>query len=128
MRMELVIRFDYGSVVPWVQAMPGGSRVAVAGPDAISLRTPVEVRGENLRTVADFAVSAGERQPFVLTWYPSHHDEPAAIDPEQSLEDTCGFWRDWISHCTSEGRWREAVQRARGWARPTSISNRSRTA
>jgi GH15 family glucan-1,4-alpha-glucosidase len=112
MRMELVIRFDYGSIVPWVQRMPDDSRVAIAGPDAVSLRTPVEVRGENLRTVADFTVSAGERQPFVLTWYPSHHEEPDAIDPEQSLEDTCGFWRDWIAQCTYEGRWREAVQRS----------------
>jgi GH15 family glucan-1,4-alpha-glucosidase len=112
MRMELVIRFDYGSVVPWVQRMADGSRVAVAGPDAVSLRTPVEVRGENLRTVADFTVSAGERKPFVLTWYPSHHDEPAAIDPEQALEDTCGFWRDWIAQCTYEGRWHKAVQRS----------------
>jgi len=112
MRMELVIRYEYGSVVPWVQRMEDGSRVAVAGPDAVSLRTPVEVRGENLRTVADFTISAGERKPFVLTWYPSHHDEPAPIDPEQALEDTCSFWHDWIAQCTYTGRWSEAVQRS----------------
>jgi GH15 family glucan-1,4-alpha-glucosidase len=112
MRMELVIRFDYGSIVPWVRRQEDGSRIAVAGPDAISFRAPVEVRGENLSTVAEFPVSAGERVPFVLTWYPSHHDEPDAIDPEQALEDTCGFWRDWISQCTYEGRWPEPVQRS----------------
>jgi len=112
MRMELVVRFEYGSVVPWVQRMEDGSRVAVAGPDAVSLRTPVEVRGENLRTVADFTIAAGERRPFVLTWFPSHHDEPAPIDPEQALEDTCGFWRDWIGQCTYEGRWGEAVHQS----------------
>ncbi|HXH89058.1 MAG TPA: glycoside hydrolase family 15 protein [Gaiellaceae bacterium] len=112
MRMELVIRYEYGSVVPWVQRMEDGSRVAVAGPDAVSLRTPVEVRGENLRTVADFTISAGERKPFVLTWYPSHHDEPAPIDPEQALEGTCSFWHDWIAQCTYTGRWSEAVQRS----------------
>jgi GH15 family glucan-1,4-alpha-glucosidase len=112
MRMELVIRFDYGSIVPWVRRQEDGSRIAVAGPDAISFRTPVEVRGENLSTVAEFPVSAGERVPFVLTWYPSHHEEPDAIDPEQALGDTCGFWREWISQCTYEGRWPEPVQRS----------------
>ena len=76
--------------------MDDDSRVAIAGPDAISLRTPVEVHGENLSTVAEFTVSAGERVPFVLTWFPSHHDAPARIDPDQALEDTCSFWREWI--------------------------------
>ncbi len=112
MRMELVIRFAYGSIVPWVRRMEDDSRVAIAGPDAVSLRTPVEVRGENLSTVVDFTISAGERVPFVLTWFPSHHDEPAAIDPEQALEDTCSFWRDWIGTCTYSGRWSEAVTRS----------------
>ena len=111
-RMELVIRYDYGSIVPWVERQPGGSRVAIAGPDAISIRSAVELRGENLRTVADFTISAGERQPFVLTWFPSHRDEPEPIDPEQALADTCGFWHDWIAQCTYEGRWSEAVRQS----------------
>ena len=112
MRMELVIRFAYGSVVPWVRRLDDDSRIAIAGPDAISLRTPVEVHGENLSTVADFTVSAGERLPFVLTWFPSHRDAPARIDPEQALDDTCSFWRDWVGTCTYAGRWNEEVTRS----------------
>ena len=76
MRMELVIRFDYGSIVPWVRRLEDDSRVAIAGPDALSLRTPVEVRGENLTTVAEFTAAPGERYPFVLTWFPSHREAP----------------------------------------------------
>ncbi len=109
MGMELVIRFDYGSIVPWVQRVGDNARIAIAGPDAISLQTPVEVYGQNLTTVAAFTVSAGERLPFVLTWYPSHHDSPAAIDPEVALQETCSFWREWVKSCTYTGRWADAV-------------------
>ena len=70
------------------------------------------MRGENLRTVAEFTVEAGQREPFVLTWYPSHHETPPAIDPEQSLGDTCTFWREWLGDCTYGGRWEEAVTRS----------------
>ena len=76
MRLELVIRFEYGSIVPWVRRLDDETRVAIAGPDALSLRTPVPMRGENLRTVAEFTVEAGQREPFVLTWYPSHRELP----------------------------------------------------
>src|SRR5687768_5272402 len=87
MRSELVIRFDYGSIVPWVRRIDH-ARIAVAGPDALCFRTPVEVRGENLTTVSEVSVEAGERIPFVLTWFPSHEAPPDEIDPEQALEDT----------------------------------------
>ena len=112
LRLELVIRFDYGSIVPWVRRVDGDARVAVAGPDALLFRSPVETRGENLRTVADFTVDAGQRLPFVLTWFPSHHDHPAPIDAEQALVDTCEFWRDWSGTCVPGGRWEEAVRRS----------------
>jgi len=112
MRMELVIRFDYGSIVPWVRRVDDGIRTAVAGPDALALRAPVEVHGENYTTVAEFTISEGERLPFVLTWFPSHHEAPAAIDPQQALEDTCSFWREWVGTCTYDGRWSEAVVRS----------------
>jgi GH15 family glucan-1,4-alpha-glucosidase len=112
MRMELVIRFEYGSIVPWVRRLDDQTRVAIAGPDALALRTAVPMRGENLRTVAEFTAEAGQRAPFVLTWYPSHHDLPPAIDPEQSLGDTCAFWDEWLGRRSYGGRWEEAVTRS----------------
>ena len=112
LQMELVIRFDYGSVVPWMRRFRDHVRIAVAGPDAISLQTPVEVRGENLTTVATFTVSAGDRLPFVLTWFPSHHDSPTPIDPDVALDDTCSFWREWAGTCSYSGRWSDAVVRS----------------
>ncbi len=112
MRLDLVIRFGYGSIVPWVQRLDGGTRIAVAGPDALALHTPVAVHGEDLRTRAEFTVATGERVPFVLTWYPSHAPVPPAIDPERSLEETCGFWHEWVGTCTHAGRWHDAVTRS----------------
>ncbi len=79
MRSELVIRFDFGQIVPWVRRVDH-ARVAIAGPDALCLRTPVEMHGENLTTVSEFAVRPGERIPFVLTWFPSHEPLPAEVD------------------------------------------------
>jgi GH15 family glucan-1,4-alpha-glucosidase len=111
-RMELVIRFDYGSIVPWVRRMDGDARLAIAGPDALCFRTPVDVRGENLRTVAEFDVAEGDRIPFVLTWFPSHHPAPDAIDAEQALRDTDVFWTEWSARCTYDGEWRDAVVRS----------------
>ena len=99
--MELVIRFDYGRIVPWMRRH-GGARLAVAGPDAVRLDAGVRVRGERLTTRASFAVSEGESVPFVLTWYPSHEAEPDPVDPEAALDDTLAFWREWIGRCTLE--------------------------
>jgi GH15 family glucan-1,4-alpha-glucosidase len=70
------------------------------------------MRGENLRTVAEFTVEAGQREPFVLTWYPSHQETPPAIDAESSLEDTCTFWREWLGDRSYGGRWEDAVTRS----------------
>ena len=85
MRSELVIRCDYGRVVPWVRRVDGSARLAVAGPDALSYQTPAETHGENMRTYSEVTVREGDRVPFVLTWFPSHHDAPAAIDPDRAL-------------------------------------------
>ena len=112
MRLELVIRFEYGSIVPWVRRVDEQTRVAVAGPDALALRTPVPMRGENLRTLADFTVEAGERKPFVLTWYPSHRELPDPITADHALEETCSFWNDWLGTCEYLGRWEDAVTRS----------------
>jgi GH15 family glucan-1,4-alpha-glucosidase len=112
MRLELVIRFEYGSIVPWVRRVDEQTRVAIAGPDALALRTSVPMHGENLRTVADFTIEAGERKPFVLTWYRSHQEIPRAITADHALEDTCTFWREWLAACEYQGRWEDAVTRS----------------
>jgi GH15 family glucan-1,4-alpha-glucosidase len=101
MRSELTVRFDYGLILPWVQRM-GDSRLIIAGPDALSFHTQAPTRGENMHTVSQFTVEEGERVPFVLTWYPSHEPGPAAVDPEQALAETEGFWREWNALCTIE--------------------------
>jgi len=98
-RSELVIRFDYGHVVPWVRRL-GEDRVAVAGPDALYLRTPAHTFGEGMKTVSDLAVDEGERVPFVLTWNPSHLEPPTPVDPEIALAETESFWREWNARCT----------------------------
>src|SRR5438128_9618276 len=97
MRMDLIIRFDYGRTIPWVRKAHGGLE-AVAGPDGLILRTPVETRGEDLKTVADFSVKQGERIPFVLTWFQSHKPPPRAITPDHALRDTEKFWADWTKN------------------------------
>jgi GH15 family glucan-1,4-alpha-glucosidase len=111
MRMELIIRFDYGSIVPWVRRA-GRGLLAVGGPDAIELQSPVPTRGEGMTTVASFDVAAGDRVPFLLTWHPSHEDPPPASDPVQQLADTERYWNRWSRRCTYQGPWREAVVRS----------------
>ncbi|GAA3397008.1 glycoside hydrolase family 15 protein [Cryptosporangium minutisporangium] len=111
MRMHLRLRFDYGRVVPWVYREQG-DLVAVAGPDAVWLRTPVETYGEDLATHAEFSVGPGDRAPFILTWRPSHLPPPEPLDPVVELGATEGYWQGWMSACTYEGEWREAVVRS----------------
>src|SRR5918992_2832165 len=111
MRMELVIRFDYGSIVPWVRHIDGALH-AIAGPDSVWLRTPVPVRGENWTTVADFTVAEGARAPFMLTWHASHRPAPRRIDPIRALADTEAWWGKWASHVDYGGGWQDAVIRS----------------
>jgi GH15 family glucan-1,4-alpha-glucosidase len=111
MRMELIVRFDYGSVVPWVRRLPR-SLSFVGGPDALELSTPVGTRGVDLTTVAEFSVAPGDRVPFVLTWHPSHEAPPEPIDALASEREAVAWWRDWSSHGDYDGDWPGAVQRS----------------
>jgi GH15 family glucan-1,4-alpha-glucosidase len=110
MRMDLIIRFDYGQIVPWVRNRHGNLE-AIAGPDAMVLRTAIETRGEDLTTVAEFTVGEGERVPLALTWFDSHMEPPRAIDPEHALVETESYWSDWSQQCHM-GEWQEAVVRS----------------
>ena len=111
MRMDCTLRFDYGSIVPWVRATDRGIR-AIAGPDTVYLCADVPLHGENLTTVAEFEVAAGERVTFDLTWTESHDPHPPREDPCAAIEHLEQYWREWSSRCTYEGKWRDAVMRS----------------
>ena len=111
MHSELVIRFEYGSIVPWVRRLDS-ARVAVAGPDGLCFRTGADTRGENMQTISELSVRAGDRVPLVLTWFPSFESVPDEIDPEQALIETEEYWVEWMRPCTYDGEWREAVRRS----------------
>ena len=111
MRVVLTIRFDYGNVVPWVRRLDG-RLMAIAGPDALVLATPVETHGEGLHTRAEITVRAGEQIPFVLTWHPSHEPPPESADAFRSLEETERWWRSWAAQHMVTGPYRDAVVRS----------------
>jgi len=112
MRSELTVRFGHGGSVPWVTRSETGDLLAIAGPDMLHLRTPIEIRGEGLTTIGDFAVSAGQRVPFVLTYVPSHLPLPEPVDADDALQSTEKFWRSWASACRSPEQHAEIVTRS----------------
>jgi GH15 family glucan-1,4-alpha-glucosidase len=109
--MDLRLRFDYGRIRPLVRRLDGAD-VAIAGPDSVWLRTPIETRNEDAALRADFLVTAGEIVPFVLTWHPSHEPPPTPIDPLRALDDTESFWIEWVSSSSYAGEWKQAVVRS----------------
>jgi GH15 family glucan-1,4-alpha-glucosidase len=109
--MELVIRFDYGSIVPWVRR-DEGVLLALAGPDALSLWSDVDTHGEDMKTVAEFTVTPGDRNAFRLVWHPSHVPCQTTLDVTRALEETVQWWTDWVGQCTYDGPWRDAVVRS----------------
>ncbi len=111
MTMDLVVRFDYGSVLPWVRQQDD-EWSAVAGPDAVYLHTPVEMRGHAQRTTAEFVVAAGDTVPFVLTYGLSYHRHPKPIDAFRAVEHTVDFWTQWLVRCRYSGPYASAVNRS----------------
>ena len=111
MKMEMTLRFDYGSIVPWVSHHRRLLK-AVAGPDAVYLETAVELQGVGFSTVADFTVTEGQEIPFTLTWRASHDTSPKPLITERALSETVLWWKKWSSRCTYQGPWRDAVIRS----------------
>jgi GH15 family glucan-1,4-alpha-glucosidase len=112
MRTELVLRFDYGRTVPWVNRLADGTFRAIAGPDMVVMHTPVALKPKDLTTVAEFCVAKGETIPFVLTHGYSHLEPPESIDPQSSLAGTEAFWTEWAARNRSAGEWADAVMRS----------------
>ncbi|MEV7009211.1 glycoside hydrolase family 15 protein [Streptosporangium sp. NPDC051022] len=113
MTTELMLRFDYGHVIPWVRH-DGDQLAAMAGPDAAWLQGPVELCPDSqaCRTTATFTVGEGDVVPFVLTWRESWLPRPGQIDALASLRETEGLWRLWLEHCRYDGRYGQAVRRS----------------
>jgi GH15 family glucan-1,4-alpha-glucosidase len=112
MRTELILRFGYGAIVPWVTSLEDGTLRAIAGPDMTVLRTPVHLKGKDMTTVGEFTVARGETIPFILTYSPSHKPLPTTMDPSESLEATEKFWTEWSAKCRPAGEWSDAVRRS----------------
>jgi GH15 family glucan-1,4-alpha-glucosidase len=109
---ELVVRFDYGAAVPWVSRSGDGAMDAIVGPERLVLRTPAALYSDDLKTVGEFTVEAGQSVPFVLSYGPSFQNPPLVIDPFHALERTEAFWRQWSDRCPDVGPWTEAVKRS----------------
>ncbi len=111
MRLELIVRFDYGSIVPWVRRV-NDLLLLTAGPDTLELAASVRVEGRNMKTVAHFSLRPGQRESFVLNYRPSHFPTRPSIDPSKALKRTASYWHRWSARCRYRGRWRAAVARS----------------
>ncbi|MDQ1467056.1 MAG: hypothetical protein QOH10_1471, partial [Actinomycetota bacterium] len=111
MRAELVVRFDFGSIVPWVRTVDGVWS-AIGGPDGLAMRTSVDLRGEDLKTVGEFTVARRQQFSFVLGWFPSHEPGPVPRNAPALVARTTKYWRNWSARCTYAGKWREPVLRS----------------
>jgi GH15 family glucan-1,4-alpha-glucosidase len=113
LRMELIVRFDYGSATPWVTQLEGGGGIsAVAGQNRVVLHTVVELVGRDQSTLAEFQVAEGERASFALTWVSSNRPAPAPFDAVAALANTEAYWQEWSGRCQYTGAHREAVLRS----------------
>lgn len=112
MHMQLILRFDYGSAVPWVTRLKDGGLRAVAGPDMVVLRTPAPIRGADLTTVADFSVAEGETMPFALSYGPSHKPVPPATEVKAQLDAARRFWTGWSARSAVEGPYSQVMKRS----------------
>ena len=108
MEMDLVVRFDYGRLVPWARRV-GGDLTFVSGPDALVLRTDQEVHGEDARSRSEFTVEQGQYASFVLAWSPSHEPPVEPAHAGGALETTLDWWRAWSGRLRYDGKWREEV-------------------
>ena len=103
MHVELILRFGYGAIVPWVTRLDAQTLVAIAGPDMTVMRSPIRLHGEGLKTIGDFTVAAGQKIPFVLTHCASHKPPPKPIDADAALRRTEAFWTGWAGKCGFRG-------------------------
>ncbi|WP_347264717.1 glycoside hydrolase family 15 protein [Nitrobacter sp.] len=114
MSMELILRFNYGQVVPWVRRRDYGLS-AVAGPDAVELHTAVALVGRNMTTTARFTIRENEEVPFTLSYHRSHKMPHFVPDSSETMDRTISWWQEWSKRCLFDIKhhvWRDAVIRS----------------
>lgn len=111
MKMQLIVRFDYGSIVPWIRRVDDRLE-AVAGPNALSFWSDVETHGEEFTTVADFTISEGETISFDLLWHLSHEPPEKRSDAFSKVAETEQWWHDWLAKAKCEGEWSDVIERS----------------
>jgi GH15 family glucan-1,4-alpha-glucosidase len=112
MRSEILLRFNYGSSIPWVTRIDEHAVRAIAGPDMVMIRSSVPLRGEGFATVSDFSVGEDEVACFTMTYGPSHRAPPPSVDAQKALADTEAFWNAWAARCSYRGDAPDAVMRS----------------
>ena len=112
MRTEFVVRFEYGSIVPWVRRRKDSRLELTAGPDRLLLETAVLLLGANLRTIGEFEVATGEEISFTLSWSPSYLDAPSPIRPSDALAAAESYWLHWAAPMKVPAEWSSAVRRS----------------
>jgi GH15 family glucan-1,4-alpha-glucosidase len=112
MHTELILRFGYGAVIPWVTRVDDGTLRAIAGPDMILLQTPAPLHGENMTTVGTFSVAAGQAVPFRLVHQASHLPPVEIGSAEEALRETEAHWTGWVKRCSATTPWRDDVVRS----------------
>jgi GH15 family glucan-1,4-alpha-glucosidase len=112
MCVDFILRFDYGSMFPWIELLPEGGISAVAGPEQVVLRTSVQLVPEQHKASGEFEISAGETISFVLTYALSHQPPPRPINAERALHNSLAFWRKWSDQCAPAGPWTDTVKRS----------------
>lgn len=112
MRTEMIVRFEYGSVVPWVSRLDDGRREIIAGPNRLLLDTSVPLRGQNFTTVGEFEISADNEVAFTLSWSPSYYPPPQPLQAGDALAQAETFWSDWSTRFKPAGEWSQAVMRS----------------
>ncbi|WP_145182239.1 MULTISPECIES: glycoside hydrolase family 15 protein [unclassified Pseudomonas] len=110
--MDLVMRFDYGRSVPWVEKLDPLTLSAVAGPDRLILRSSVATHARDHHTAARLRVQAGERHVFSLRHQPSHLPVQPDCDVDQALQHTLLHWQGFADRCPDVGPYTPQVRRS----------------
>lgn len=110
--MDLVMRFDYGSSVPWVEQPRPGVLVAVAGPERLVLNSATPLKALDHHTGSRFTVRAGDRFAYTLTHGVSTRPVEAEFDAAVAQQEAEWYWQEFSQRCPDVGPATALVKRS----------------